>query len=339
MSKRKIANRLFALTQSYFREYLEDQRGMSPHTVRAYRDSLKLFFEFLSDRTNRPIERLELDDVTSEAVKAFLRHLESKRSNTPSTRNSRLTALHSFCKYLTRNDLARAANYSQILALELKRAPTTPATYLEPEEMSNVISQPDTRTALGVRDHAMLLLLYNSGARVTEALSVRPRDLRLTRPKQVRLYGKGRRERIVPLWDQTATALRHLIDRQSCAPDDQLFRNHRGDPLTRNGVDYVLKKYVALASKENPALCRRHVSPHITRHSCAAGLLQGGNALTAIRDHLGHTSVATTNRYLTTNLQMKTEALERFWKSAGLSSTRKARWKPKPDLLAFLDTL
>lgn len=339
MSKKKTANRLFVLTQSYFREYLEDQRGMSPHTIRAYRDSLKLFFEFLSDRANRPIERLGLDDVTSEAVRSFLKHLESERSNTPATRNSRLTALHSFCKYLTRNDLARAANYSQILALEFKRAPTTRATYLEPEEMSSVISQPDTRTALGVRDHAMLLFLYNSGARVAEALAVRPKDLRLTRPKQVRLYGKRRKERVVPLWDETATALRHLIDLQSCAPDDRLFHNNRGEPLTRNGVDYLLKKYVALASRKNPALRRLHVSPHVTRHSCAAGMLQGGNVLTAIRDHLGHTSVATTNRYLTTNLQMKTEALERFWKSAGLSPARKARWKPNPDLLTFLDSL
>jgi integrase/recombinase XerD len=339
MNKRKTANRLFALTQSYFREYLEDERGLSAHTIRAYRDSVKLFFVFLSDRTRRPIERLELEEVTSDAVKAFLNHIESKRCNSPATRNSRLTALRSFCKYLTKNDLARAAHYSQILTLESKRAPIAPATYLEPEEMSSVISQPDTRTALGGRDHAMLLLLYNSGARVAEALAVRPKDLCLTRPKQVRLYGKGRRERVVPLWDETATALRRLIDRQSCAPDDQLFRNHRGEPLTRNGVDYVLKKYVALASQKNPALRRRHVSPHVTRHSCAAGLLQGGNVLTAIRDHLGHASIATTNRYLTTNLQMKTEALERFWKSAGISPTRKVRWKPKPDLLTFLDSL
>jgi integrase/recombinase XerD len=333
------SNRLFALTQSYFRDYLEQQRGLSAHTVQSYRDSLKLFFEFLSRRTRRPLERVGLEDVTAEAVNAFLRHLESERSNTPATRNSRLTALHSFCKHLTRNDLPHAAQYSQVLALELKRVPTTPATYLEPEEMSSVISQPDTRTELGLRDYALLQFLYNSGARVAEALAVRPKDLRLTRPKQVRLYGKGRKERVVPLWDDTAAALRHLLDRQSCAPEEPIFRNHRGEPLTRNGVDYVLKKYVALASDKYPALRRRHVSPHITRHSCAAGLLQGGNPLTAIRDFLGHSSVATTNRYLITNLRMKTEALERFRRCGGLSSARNLAWKPKPDLLAFLDSL
>jgi integrase/recombinase XerD len=332
-------DRLFALTQSYFRAYLEEQRGLSVHTIQSYRDSLKLFFGFLSRRTRRPFERVGLEDVTADAVKAFLKHLESERSNTPATRNSRLTALHSFCRYLTRNDLTRAAQYSQILALELKRVPTTPATYLEPEEMQSIISQADTRSAFGFRDYALLQFLYNSGARVAEALAVRPKDLRLTRPKQVRLYGKGRKDRVVPLWDDTAAALRHLIERQACGPEEPIFRNHRGEPLTRNGVDYVLKKYVALASDRYPALRRRRVSPHITRHSCAAGLLQGGNPLTAIRDFLGHSSVATTNRYLVTNLQMKTEALDRFRRGSGLSSARTSAWKPKPDLIAFLDSL
>lgn len=333
------SNPLFALTQSYFRDYLAEQRGLSAHTIQSYRDSLKLFFGFLSRRTRRPFERIGLEDMTADATKAFLKHLESERSNTPVTRNSRLTALHGFCRYLLRSDLSRAAQYNQILALELKRVPTTPATYLEPEEMQSIISQPDTRTAFGFRDYVLLLFLYNSGARVAEALAVRPKDLRLSRPKQVRLYGKGRKERVVPLWDDTATALRHLIDRTACGPEEPIFRNQRGEPLTRNGVDYVLKKYVALASDKYPALRRRRISPHITRHSCAAGLLQGGNPLPAIRDFLGHSSVVTTNRYLVSNLQMKTEALDRFRRCGGLSSARTAAWKPKSDLLAFLDSL
>jgi integrase/recombinase XerD len=333
------SNRLFVLTQAYFRDYLAEQRGLSAHTIQSYRDSLKLFFGFLSKRTRRPFERIGLDDLTADAAQAFLKHLESERSNTPATRNSRLTALHSFCKYLLRNELSRAAQYNQILALELKRVPTMPATYLEPEEMQSIISQPDTRTAFGFRDYALLQFLYNSGARVAEALALRPKDLRLSRPKQVRLYGKGRKERVVPLWDDTAAALRDLIDRTACGPEEPVFRNHRGEPLTRNGVDYVLKKYVALASDKHPGLRRRHISPHITRHSCAAGLLQGGNPLPAIRDFLGHSSIATTNRYLVSNLQMKTEALDRFRRCAGFSSARTADWKPKPHLLAFLDSL
>jgi integrase/recombinase XerD len=339
MRKKNTANRLFILTESYFRKYLESERGLSLHTIRAYRDSLKLFFEYLSGRGGRTIERLELDDLTENAVKEFLTHIENKRSNTPATRNNRLTALRSFCQYLTKNDLAHSGHYSQILAIKPKKTPTAAVTYLEPEEMSSVISQPDTQTALGIRDRAMLLFLYNSGARVAEALAVRPKDLHLTRPKQVRLFGKGKKERIVPLWPETAAALRDLIERQSCVPEDLLFRNHRGEPLTRNGVDYLLKKHVKLAAKEIPALRGRHVSPHVTRHSCAAGLLQSRNPITAIRDHLGHSSIAVTDKYLRTNLKTKTEALERFWNHAGISPTRKSHWKPKPGLVAFLDSL
>jgi site-specific recombinase XerD len=339
MTHRTTPNPLLSLTQSFFRDYLDRTRGVTSHTVRAYRDSLKLFFEFLSGLTGRTIAQLSLDDVTSETVKAFLTHLESKRANGRATRNCRFTALRSFCKHLLRHDLARAAHYSQILALKPKKAPIVPASYLEPEEMAAVLEQPDRRTALGARDHALLLFIYNTGARVSEALAVRLQDLSLTHPKHVRLYGKHRKERVVPLWNDTAAALRRLAAAQHRKPDECLFRNRRGEPLTRNGVACILKKYAALVARKLPALRRRNITPHVLRHSAAAGLLQGGNDPTVIRDFLGHSSVATTNRYITSNLKMKRDALELFWRRAGLSPTRAAPWKPKPDLLAFLGSL
>jgi site-specific recombinase XerD len=339
MTHRTKPDPLLSLTQSFFRDYLERTRGVSPHTVRAYRDTLKLFFEFLSGLTGRTIAQLRLEDVTSDTVKSFLTHLESKRANSRATRNCRFTALRSFCKHLLRNDIGRAAFYSQILALKPKKAPIAPATYLEPEEMSSILEQPDRRTLLGARDHALLLFMYNTGARVSEALAVRPQDFSLIRPKQVRLYGKNRKERVIPLWNATATALQRLAGVQHCEPGERLFRNRRGEPLTRNGVDHILSKYVALAARKVPALRRRNITPHVLRHSSAAGLLQGGNDPTVIRDYLGHSSVATTNRYITSNLQMKRDALELFWRRAGLSPKRAGPWKPKPDLLAFLGSL
>lgn len=330
---------LLSLTQSFFREHLEQTCGASAHTVRAYRDALRLFFSFLAQTTGSSVAKLRLADLDVQAVKAFLFHLESQRANCTATRNCRLTALRSFFAHLVRHDLTRAAQYQQALALPLKRASTAPAVYLEPEEMAIILKQPDRRSALGLRDRALLLFIYNTGARVSEALAVRLQDLSLVRPRQVRLYGKGKKERLCPLWGETAAAIKQLIKLRHTSQDEPIFRNRHGEPLTRDGVSCLLRKYTALAARELPALRRRHVTPHVLRHSCAVALLQAGNDSAVIRDYLGHASVATTNRYISSNLQMKREALERFWRRAGLAPTRAAPWKPKPDLLAFLTSL
>lgn len=282
---------------------------------------------------------LKLTDLNVQAVKAFLCHLESQRANSATTRNCRLTALRSFVAHLLRHDVSLAGEYQKILSLPLKRASIAPAVYLEPEEMLVILKQPDRNSLLGLRDRALLLLIYNTGARVSEALAVRLQDLSLTRPKQVRLYGKGKRERLCPLWNETATAIKQLLQLTPIQTDELIFRNRHGEPLTRDGVACLLRKYTHLAARELPALRRRHVAPHVLRHSCAVALLQAGNDPTVIRDYLGHASVATTNRYISSNLQMKREALERFWRHAGLSPTRATPWKPKPDLLAFLKSL
>jgi integrase/recombinase XerD len=339
MSSRGHRDPLLSLTQSFFHEHLERTCGASAHTLRAYRDALRLFFCFVAQGKGSSVAQLTLADLDVQALKTFLFYLESHRANSIATRNGRLTALRSFFAHLIRHDLTRAAQYQQALALPLKRAPTAPAVYLEPEEISVILKQPDRKSPLGLRDHALLLFMYNTGARVSEALGARPQDLSLARPRQVRLYGKGKKERICPLWDQTAAALQQLIKRVPIRPEEPVFRNRFGEALTRDGVAYLLSKYTALAAKEMPALRRRNVTPHVLRHSCAVALLQAGNDPTVIRDYLGHASVATTNRYISSNLQMKREALERFWRRAGLSATNTTPWKPKPDLLAFLTSL
>jgi site-specific recombinase XerD len=328
---------LLTLTQSFFLNYLRSTRGASSHTIRAYRDALKLFFLFLAGHKRKTIADLDLDDVQAEAVLKFLDHIESKRSNSAVTRNCRLAAIRSFVQHLLQHDVTRAGQYGRILAIRTKRATHRAVAYLEPDQARAVIGAVDTSSPRGRRDHALLLLLYNTGARISEALAVRSSDLRLDRPRQVRFLGKGRKERICPLWPETASALRRIIRGEGS--NDVLFQSHRGTPLTRDGVAYLLQKYVRLAAKSNSAPLLRRVTPHMLRHSCAVALLQAGVDVTVIRDYLGHASVSTTSRYITTNLQMKRQVLDAFWKRAGLAPTATRKWHPSPKLLAFLQTL
>lgn len=327
------------LVESFFQDYLQRVRGASPHTIRAYRDSLRALFLFLADYGGKTVADLTLCDLNVENVLAFLSHLEAHRNNSPTTRNCRLAAIRGLLKHLLRHDPTHAEQYARVLALPFKNERASSPTYLEPEEVRTLLEQLDRKSRSGMRDYALLLFLYNTGARVSEALNVRVCDITFTRPYVVRLTGKGGKERFCPLWHEVVGAIRRLLTIQSPAPDEHLFRNARGERLTRDGVAYILNKYAAQASKHQPALARRRITPHVLRHSCAVALLQSGVDITVIRDYLGHASVSTTNRYIATNLQMKREALEAFWQRAGLAPSRSRPWRPNPDLLAFLESL
>jgi len=329
---------LLGLVQTFFQQYLRSVRGASDHTVRAYRDALRLFFAFLVDRrARRSAADLTRDDVTADAVLAFLEHIESHRGNTAATRNCRLAALRSFAQHMLRHDVTHAEQYGRILAITAKRAVQRVIPYVEPEEARAIIATVAPGTPHAARDRALLLFLYNTGARVSEALAVRPLDLRLDRPRQVRLHGKGGKDRICPLWPETASALRPILRPE--AADAPVFRNARGAALTRDGVAYLLEKYVRVASDTHPRLRTRRITPHVLRHSCAVALLQAGVDVSVIRDYLGHASVATTSRYITTNLSTKRDALEAFWKRAGLTKHSRRPWRASPKLLTFLETL
>lgn len=330
---------LFPLVESFFHDHLQRVRGASRHTVLVYRDTLRLFFGFAVDSLGRPVASLCADDLTAERVLAFLDHLESKRRNVPSTRNLRLTVLRSFCRHLLRQDPTRAGQYQRVLSLPSKKAPMPVVAYLEPEEVRLLLRQPDRRRRNGARDHALLLFLYNTGARISEALAVRPCDLQLARPYQVQLHGKGRKNRICPLWKDTAGAMKRLLQDGPATGDGPIFKSGRGTPLSRDGADYILQKHFQRAAVELPTLRRKHVTPHVMRHSCAVALLQAGVDLSMIRDYLGHESIATTGRYTKTNLKMKRHILEAFWKRSGLTEVRNPAWRPSHDLLSFLGDL
>ena len=334
---RQRRDRLLELVQSFFQQYLRGTRGASDHTIRAYRDALRLFFMFLVGRRTRSVADLTLEDIDADGVLAFLDHGQSQRHNSVATRNCRLVAIRSFVRHALRHDLARADQYGRILAIGSKRAPVRVITYLEPEDARAVIAAVDARSRHAVRDRALLLLLYNTGARVSEALAIRPRALHLDRLPQVRVYGKGAKERHCPLWSETAAVLRRLVRTEP--PDEPIFHNARGAPLTRDGVAYILGKYVRRAAEARPDLRARRITPHVMRHSCAVALLQAGVDVSVIRDYLGHASVATTSRYITSNLKMKRDVLDTFWKRAGLTTTSPRRWRPSPKLLALLQSL
>jgi integrase/recombinase XerD len=332
-------NTILSLVEAYFREYLVQSCGASPHTVRAYRDTLRLLFTFLAERRSCQVSQLTLDDLHVEAVTAFLSHLETARANSTASRNIRLAAIRSFFHHLIEHDLERAGQYQRVLSLPNKRAHLGTAQYLEPQEMKVLLAQPDRSTAAGRRDYAIMLFLYNTGARISEALGVRVEHLSLVSPSYVRLFGKGAKQRLCPLWSETAKALSQLPPVHNGRREDLVFCNRAGTGLTRDGVAYLLRKYTSIAARTSPALRRRRVTPHLFRHSCAVALLQSGVDITVIRDYLGHASIATTNRYVSTNLQMKRDALENFWTRSGLVPASTRPWKPKPDVLAYLASL
>lgn len=325
-----------SLIESFFRDYLQRIRGASKCTIRSYRDSIRLLLCFLADSQGRKVSKLGLADLTADRVLAFLDHLESTRKNCVATRNQRLAAIHSLAEHLVRHDPTRAGQYRRILDIPTKKARIATVLYLEPEEVRAVLAQPERDTPAGRMHYALLLFLYNTGARVSEALAVRPCDLELDRPGQVRLLGKGNKERICPLWKDTANALGQLIS--GGRSDQRTFLNARGRPLTRDGAAYILNKYVKVAATAIPRLAQLAVTPHVLRHSCAVALLQAGVDLVVIRDYLGHASVATTSRYLSTNLKYKREVLEAFWEKSGLATAGAAEWHPAPDILAFLES-
>lgn len=337
--KRANKNRLPMLVESYFCDHLQRVRGASQHTIRAYRDTLRMLLIYIASEKKIEIEKLQPTDLNVETIKNYLSHLESNRANTHVTRNCRLAAIRSFFKHLIRQDPQHAEQYYRVLSLPSKKTRTCRSLYLEPEDMRLILKQQDQRTKLGLRNHALLLFLYNTGARVSEALSVRIEDLCLEHPAQVRLHGKGRKDRFCPLWPDTAKVLKLLDTVRVGLPNDFLYLNARKQPLSRDGVAYILRQSTKAAAKHKPALGRLRITPHTVRHSCAVALLQSGVDITVIRDYLGHASTNTTSRYVTSNLQMKREALESFWEHAGIEPAKVTPWSPAPDVLSFLESL
>lgn len=334
-------NELARLLRGFFSDHLPGVRGMSRHTVLSYRDAVALYLRFLAGWRGRAVVDLDLGDVDSESVLAFLDHLEKVRGNSVATRNARLAALHAFARYAGAHAPEHLASCQSLLGVPFKRGRIAAVAYLEGEEVRAMLASTDPQTREGCRNHALLLTLFNTGARVQELLDLRPIDLQLQRPLQLRLYGKGRKERFCPLWPQTVDALRALLARWGIQEHsaERLFRNRRGEPLTRFGVRYILRNCAQRGQDIAPSLARKRVHPHTMRHTAAVHLLQAGVDLISISHWLGHASIETTNRYATVDLEAKRKALKRAGPIGEDNTDTDGTWHSDPSVLAWLEAL
>lgn len=324
--------------QDFFSDHLPRLRGMSPHTTHSYRDCLVLLLRFIAIQRQLPVIKLDIEDINTEQVIAFLQMLEDKRRNSPSTRNIRLAAIHAFFRYLAGSYPEKLEHCQKILAVPFKRATSRIVEYLEHEEIKAVLAAVDRTYDDGCRDYILLATMFNTGARVQEILDLRLCDLQLIKPYQVRLMGKGRKERLCPLWPQTAQLLQELITRRSkTQPEEHVFLNHQKQPLTRFGVRYLLAKYCDLARKNTPTLVGKKLHPHSMRHSTAVHLLKSGVDLVTISHWLGHANINTTNRYASVDLDTKRQAINKI--AMDLSSTPTAPWRSDTSILAWLESL
>jgi site-specific recombinase XerD len=333
----KLVDPFPRLLHAFFYEWMVQQRNASVHTVRSYRDTWRLFLRFVAQRRRRSVAQLTLEDLTASEVKAFLQYTEQERGDTIGTRNCRLSALRSFFGFVADREPTAIAQCTQVLHVPMKKAPIYSPCYLEPEEVKAILAQPDRSTIEGQRDHALFSFLYNTGARIQEALDVCPRAIRFDSPACVRLYGKGRKERLSPLWPETVSLLRSQLLRQPRADDEPIFVNRYGVPLGASGVRFKLARYVNAAAQTTPSLTSKHVTPHSFRHATAVHLVAAGVDVTVIRSWLGHVSLDTTNHYAQANLETKRLALERL--EGPSRSAKRPSWKQDKNVLAWLDTL
>ena len=322
---------------SFFHEWLGQQRNCSRHTVLSYRDTWRLYLRFVAGRRDRPVSALKLSDLTEGEVLAFLNDIEAQRRDTIGTRNCRLAALRSFFRFVADREPLAAAQCATVLRIPMKKAPKLAVSYLDSEEVTTILNQPNRSTLEGQRDHALLALLYNTGARIQEALSLCPINVRLTSPAQVKLYGKGRKERICPLWPETADLLTALLKRNPRADNEPLFVNRYGRPLGAAGVRFKLDAYVSAAKKHLPSMRQKRISPHTFRHTAGVQMVAAGVDITVIRSMLGHVSLDTTNHYARANMETKRRAIELVDRSTRPSGP--PRWKRNPNLLAWFDSL
>jgi site-specific recombinase XerD len=335
MKSSTVSTRFATLLQQFFVERLIQQGHASMRTVAAYRDCFRLLLTFAERRLGKRPAQISLEDLDASLILAFLEYLEKQRHNSIRSRNARFAAIRSFMHYAGLKEPAALAITQSVLAIPMKRFERRLIGFLSREHIEAIIAAPDPDTRSGRRDRLMLATLYNTGARVSELIGMRIGDLLLGPSSAVRLRGKGRKERSVPLWPATAAQLRRWLREQPRAPEAPLFPNRSGGPLTRTSVTDRLMLAVRAAAKLHPELATRRVSPHLFRHSIAMHLLQAGVDITVIALWLGHENPATTHMYVEADLKMKERALK------SIHSPRNAplRYRPSDRVLQFLQSL
>jgi integrase/recombinase XerD len=333
MSERPVQP-LPTLLENFFSQHLLAERQLSSCTVASYRDSCRLLLNYLQTQTKRRPCEQRLEDWDAPNILRFLEHLEKQRHCSARSRNVRLAAIHCFMRYVATRQPQSLALAGRVLAIPNKRFAQRLVGHLTAEQVKAICQAPDLRTFSGQRDRLFFQLLYNTGARVSELISLNRRDL-TDNCRTVTLHGKGRKERTVPLWPKTARQIRRWLDQHPAEGSTPVFTNRFGNRLTRFGVEKQLAVAVAKAAQGCPALQRRTISPHVFRHTTAMHLLQSRVDITVIALWLGHESPLTTHKYIEADLEMKKRTLNHLNAPKFANPT----YRPKDSLLAFLENL
>lgn len=322
--------------QAFFTERLLTQRQVSPHTIAAYRDAMRLLLRFAQQQTGKPPSRLDIADLDAPLIAAFLTHLDRDRHNSPSTRNTRLAAIHSLFRYAALRHPEHAASIARVLEIPATRHRKTTIAYLDRDEIDAVLAAPDRTTWVGRRDHAMLLVAIQTGVRVSELVNLTIAQASLaTAGAYVRIIGKGNKERCAILTNETVTVLRAWLRERQGETHEPLFPTRRGGPLTTRAFELRLDKHVATAARTCPTLGTKRITPHTLRHTNAMLLRAENVDIYTIALWLGHATVKSTERYLHADNKLKQDAIER----AAPIGTRPGRYRPPDTLLAFLEAL
>jgi site-specific recombinase XerD len=325
------------LLKRYFSHYLPVQKGLSVNTACSYRDAIKLLLCHVADTLSLSVDTLSVEQIDEKAVLGFLDALENTRGCTPATRNARLAAVRSLFGFIAREEPELVLLCQQVRAIPLKRTAHKRVEYLEEKEMQAVLDAVDINSRTGIRDRALLLFLYNTGARVSEVVHMELGDLRLGDAAQATLHGKGGKQRVCPLWPETVAALEACIKARTPKDpqDKQIFLNANGDPITRFGIRHVTRKYGMQAQKKRPTIEAKPLNPHRIRHTTAMHLLRAGNDINMVSYWLGHAELHTHHVYAEIDMDMKRKMLE---KSTAPNIGKQAPWR-RPSVLQWLDHL
>lgn len=326
------------LVQSFFLKRLMQQRNLSANTVSSYRDTFKLYIMFLQAEHGVKSEKITMTHMDSKFVEGFCQYLIQQRDCSSATVNNRLAALKSFLKYALEQAPEHSETIRQSLMVPFRKQEKSDMCFISRTEFDAYIAQCNTSNAIGARDKLMLLLLYNTGVRVSELLAMKYSDFRNLYDSgnaSIRIYGKGRKERTVPLWKTTAKYIQKYTEISNISGDDKLFMNKNGSPLTRSGVTSRIEKLSQLAANQAPTLREKNITPHSFRHSVAMNLLQSGVDISTIAIWLGHSSIETTHKYMVADLELKRKAME----LAGDCGNKAYSYKPSNDILEFLKSL
>jgi integrase/recombinase XerD len=326
------------LITRFFVSYLTNERGASQNTVAAYSDTLRLLIKHLCKKHGKNPEHLDMEMLDPDATLDFLDHLERDRNNSPSTRNQRLAAIKSFLHYAARENPESMLQNERIQAIRSKKTDHKPPPSLTVEQV--ILDSIDTAPLIGLRDKALIQLLYNTGARVQEIADLRISDLRFEKPATVTLTGKGRKVRTIPLWDETVQHIQaYLLAREHAdIQSDHLFLNNKDQPITRFGIGRRVELHARNAAEKCPSLNDLKITPHVFRHTTALHLIETGSDITIVKEWLGHADLKTTSQYIEVSVARKRDALEKLPPPGTGEPVEMPEWK-EPGIIEFLSSL